>query len=137
MKNVRIILAGVIFGIIMVKSEAVSWFRIQEMFRFQSFHMYGIICTAVAVSAILLQVITRIRIKNLDGNVISIPQKNQLYKAAILGGIVFGIGWAFTGACPGPLFVNLGAGYSVMIVPIAAAILGAFVHGVLKKHLPQ
>ena len=137
MKNVRIILAGVIFGIIMVKSEAVSWFRIQEMFRFQSFHMYGIVCTAVAVSAILLQVVTRIRIKNLDGNVISIPQKNQLYKAAILGGIVFGIGWAFTGACPGPLFVNLGAGYSVMIVPIAAAVLGAFVHGVLKKHLPQ
>ncbi len=135
MKNVRILLAGIIFGIIMVKSEAVSWFRIQEMFRFQSFHMYGIICTAVVVGAILLQVVKRSRLKNLDGNVISVPLRDKLYKSALLGGIIFGIGWAFTGACPGPLFVNLGAGYSVMIVPILAAVLGAFVYGLLKKRL--
>jgi len=137
MKNVRILLAGIIFGIIMVKSEAVSWFRIQEMFRFQSFHMYGIICTAVVVGAILLQVVKRSRLKNLDGNVISVPLRDKLYKSALLGGIIFGIGWAFTGACPGPLFVNLGAGYSVMIVPIIAAVLGAFVYGLLKKRLPH
>jgi len=137
MKNVRIILAGIIFGIIMVKSEAVSWFRIQEMFRFQSFYMYGIICTAVVVGAILLQVVKRTGLRNLEGEIINIPQREKLYKAAILGGIIFGIGWAFTGACPGPLFVNLGAGYSVMIVPILAAVLGAFVHGLLKKRLPH
>lgn len=137
MKNLRIILAGVIFGIIMVKSEAVSWFRIQEMFRFQSFHMYGIICTAVVVGAILLQVLKRSGLKNLDGDEIQFPQRAKLYKAAILGGIIFGIGWAFTGACPGPLFVNFGAGYSVMIVPILAAVAGAFAHGLVKKHLPH
>jgi len=136
MKNVRIILAGIIFGIIMVKSEAVSWFRIQEMFHFQSFHMYGIICSAVVVGAILLQVVKRIKLKSLDGNLISVPLRPKMYKAAIFGGVIFGIGWAFTGACPGPLFVNLGAGYSVMIVPILAAVLGAFVHGLLKKRLP-
>lgn len=137
MKNVRIIVAGVIFGIIMVKSEAVSWFRIQEMFRFQGFHMYGIICTAVVVGAILLQLVKRAHLKNLDGAVISIPQKPKLYRSALIGGIIFGIGWAFTGACPGPLFVNLGAGYTVMIVPILAAVIGAFVHGLVKRRLPQ
>ncbi|MCF8460559.1 MAG: YeeE/YedE family protein [Flavobacteriales bacterium] len=137
MKNLRILLAGIIFGIIMVKSEAVSWFRIQEMFRFQSFHMYGIICTAIVVGAILLQLVNRAKLKNLDGNPIIIPLRDKLYKAAILGGVIFGIGWAFTGACPGPLFVNFGAGYSVMIVPITAAVLGAFVHGLVKKHLPH
>lgn len=137
MKNVRILLAGIIFGIIMVKSEAVSWFRIQEMFRFQSFHMYGIICTAVVVGAVLLQVVKRSRLKNIDGDDITIPQRPPLYKAAILGGIIFGIGWAFTGACPGPLFVNLGAGYSVIIAPILAAVLGAFVYGLLQKRLPH
>lgn len=137
MKNVRILLAGVIFGIIMVKSEAVSWFRIQEMFQFQSFHMYGIICTAVAVAAVLLQLAKRLKMTSLDGNPISVPLKPQFFKAALLGGIVFGIGWAFTGACPGPLFVNLGAGYSVMIVPILAAVLGAFIHGVVKYKLPR
>jgi len=121
----------------MVKSEAVSWFRIQEMFRFQAFHMYGIICTAVVVGAILLQLVKRIRLKSLDGIEISVPVRAKLYKAAIFGGIIFGIGWAFTGACPGPLFVNLGAGYSVMIVPIMAAVLGAFIYGLLKKRLPH
>ena len=136
MKNVRIILAGIIFGIIMVKSEAVSWFRIQEMFRFQSFHMYGIICTAVVVGAILLQLVSRLKLNSLDGKLILLPVKPKLYKAALFGGIIFGIGWAFTGACPGPLFVNLGAGYSVMIVPILAAVLGAFFHGLFKKRLP-
>lgn len=137
MKNVRIILAGIIFGIIMVKSEAVSWFRIQEMFRFQSFHMYGIICTAVVVGAILLQVVKRIGLKSLDGEAISPQLRPKLYKASLLGGIIFGIGWALTGACPGPLFVNLGAGYTVMIIPIAAAVLGAFVHGIVRGKLPH
>lgn len=137
MKNVRILLAGIVFGIIMVKSEAVSWFRIQEMFRFQAFHMYGIICTAVAVGAILLQVLKRSKLKNLDGETIVIPEREKLYKGAIFGGVIFGIGWAFTGACPGPLFVNFGAGYSVMIVPILAAVFGAFVHGLLKRRLPH
>ena len=137
MKNVRVILAGIIFGIIMVKSEAVSWFRIQEMFHFQSFHMYGIFCTAVVIGAILLQLVSRLKLNSLDGRLISVPVKPKLYKSALFGGIIFGMGWALTGACPGPLFVNLGAGYSVMIVPIFAAVLGAFVHGLLKKRLPH
>lgn len=137
MKNLRILVVGIIFGIIMVKSEAVSWFRIQEMFRFQAFHMYGIICTAIAVGVVLLQVVTRFKLKDLDGHEIVVPQRPKMYKAAMFGGVIFGIGWAFTGACPGPLFVNLGAGYSVMIVPILAAVLGAFIHGLLKKRLPH
>ncbi len=137
MKNIRILFAGTVFGIIMVKSEAVSWFRIHEMFSFQSFHMYGIICTAVVVAAVLLHLLKYFRVRNLDGGEMVSPTRPRLYKAAMLGGVVFGIGWAFTGACPGPLFVNLGAGYGVMIVPIAAAVLGAFVQGLVRRHLPQ
>lgn len=137
MRNIRIFLAGVIFGVVMIKSEAVSWFRIQEMFRFQSFHMYGIICTAIAVGALGLQLIKRMKLRNLDGNEIVVPQRPKMYWSAIIGGVIFGVGWAFTGACPGPLFVNFGAGYSVMIVPIIAAIVGAFVHGLIKHKLPH
>lgn len=130
------VFAGILFGIVMAKSEAVSWFRIQEMFRFQSFHMYGIIGSAVITSAICLGIIRKFHIKNLNGEVIERPKKPFLKVSPLLGGIIFGLGWAMTGACPGPLFVNLGAGYSVMGVTIAFAVLGAFVQGVVRKRLP-
>jgi len=132
-----LLVSGIAFGIIMIKSEATSWFRIQEMFRFQSFHMYGIICSAIATGAIMVQVLKRMKSKNIDGELIEIPTKAANYKAGIWGGILFGIGWAFTGACPGPLFVNLGAGFSVMLIPILSAIAGAFVLGLVKRNLPM
>lgn len=129
--------SGIAFGIIMIKSEATSWFRIQEMFRFQSFHMYGIICSAIVTGAVMVQLIKRLNVRSIDGKRIEVPTKLANYRAGMIGGILFGIGWAFTGACPGPLFVNLGAGYSVMIIPIVSAILGAFVLGLVKRRLPQ
>ena len=125
-----------LFGIVMVKSEAVSWFRIQEMFRFQSFHMYGIIGSAVVTGAIGLWVIRKIKLRNTDGEIITLPKKPFLRVSPLLGGIIFGLGWAMTGACPGPLFVNLGAGYGVFSIIIGFAVLGAFVHGVLRRKLP-
>jgi len=137
MRNLAYILLGVFFGIIMVKSEAASWFRIQEMFRFQSFHMYGIICTAVITGALLMQLIKRFEITGVDDQLISPRPKPMLLKSTLLGGFIFGIGWAFTGACPGPLFVNLGAGYSVMLPIIASAVFGSLIYGLLKKHLPH
>ncbi|MFC2176012.1 DUF6691 family protein [Bacteroidota bacterium] len=137
MRNLIYTLTGVVFGIIMIKSEAVSWFRIQEMFRFQSFHMYGIIGTSVTVGIILLQLVKRMGLKNLDNQIISPKPKAMLVKATLIGGFIFGIGWAFTGACPGPLFVNLGAGYLVMLPVIGSAVVGAFTYGTLKKHLPH
>lgn len=136
MKNLFHIIAGIVFGIVMVKSEAVSWFRIQEMFHFQSFHMYGIIGSAVVTGAIALQLLKKVRLRDMNGNQMSMPEKPKLLISPLVGGIIFGLGWSMTGACPGPLFVNLGAGYTVMAVIIGFAILGAFVHGVIRKHLP-
>ena len=136
MKRVVFVFAGILFGIVMVKSEAVSWFRIQEMFRFQSFHMYGIIGSAVVSSSLCLALISKFNVKNLNGEIIQRPKKPFLKISPLFGGTIFGLGWAMTGACPGPLFVNLGAGYSVMGVTIGFAVLGAFVHGLLRKKLP-
>ncbi len=136
MRNVIYIVCGMIFGIIMVKSEAVSWYRIQEMFRFQSFHMYGIIGSAVAVGATSIGLIKRFNVRTVQGQPI-VPRKHDgLYFSRIVGGILFGLGWALTGACPGPLFVNLGAGYTVMLVPIFGALIGGLVHGILRRYLP-
>lgn len=137
MRNAIYMLVGVVFGIIMVKSEAVSWFRIQEMFRFQSFHMYGIICSAIAVGVVSMQLIKKLKVKSVDGELISPRPQDGLYKSRLIGGILFGLGWAFTGACPGPLFVNVGAGYSVMLAAIGGAIIGGFVHGFLAHRLPR
>jgi hypothetical protein len=136
MKNVLHILTGVVFGIIMVKSEAVSWFRIQEMFHFQSFHMYGIIGSAVVTGAITNLLLKKFALRDMTGNRMSLPEKPKLTISPLIGGTIFGLGWAMTGACPGPLFVNLGAGYSVMAVIIGFAVLGAFVQGLVRKHLP-
>jgi uncharacterized membrane protein YedE/YeeE len=137
MKTIKYILTGVIFGIIMTKSEAVSWYRIQEMFRFQSFFMYGIIGSAVILGIILVAVIKRFRLKDMEGQIIQLPVKDHRGKKYLLGGSVFGMGWAMTGACPGPVFVLLGQGYTVMLMVIAGALAGTFVYARLRDRLPQ
>ena len=121
----------------MTKSEAVSWFRIQEMFRFESFHMYGIIGTAVMLGAIVTFLIKKSSMKSISGAVIEIPAKPANYKAALIGGTIFGLGWAMTGACPGPLFTLLGHGVWTILLVIASAVLGTFVYGVIRDRLPH
>ncbi|MGA0255338.1 MAG: YeeE/YedE family protein [Bacteroidetes bacterium] len=132
------LLVGIYFGIIFTKSEVISWYRIQEMFRFQAFHMYGIIGSAVVVAAISVQIIKRKGIRSLDGSVISIPPK-VLGKGTRywLGGMIFGLGWALTGACPGPMFALVGAGVPAMLVAILAAVAGTYTYGVLRPKLPH
>ncbi|WP_018621946.1 DUF6691 family protein [Spirosoma luteum] len=129
-------LVGVFFGIVFVKAEVISWFRIQEMFRLDSFHMYGIIGTAVVIGIISVFLIKRLNIKTLQGDPITITPK-QFSKGQIYGGLMFGFGWAITGACPGPLFAQIGAGYSVVIVSLLSAIAGTWVYGALQKYLPH
>jgi uncharacterized protein len=135
-KNLKYIFAGTFFGIIAVKSEIISWFRIQEMFRLTSFHMYGVIGTAVVVGMISIQLIKRLNIKTLSGEKISIAPKT-FQKGQIYGGLIFGFGWAITGACPGPLFAQIGSGFGVITVTLFSAILGTWVYGYFKDRLPN
>lgn len=137
MRLLQFLLIGILFGIVMTKSEAVSWFRIQEMFRFQSFHMYGIIGTAVVVGLISHVLIKKSGVKNFYGELIRIKEKPKTYIASILGGTMFGLGWAMTGACPGPLYVLLGQGNLIIIVIIISALIGALVYGALRSKLPH
>jgi len=137
MKSIKFILAGMVFGIVMTKSEAVSWYRIQEMFRFQSFHMYGIICTAVVLGVISVLIIKKFKMKDIGGSAILFKDKDRSYKKYIFGGIIFGLGWALSGACPGPMFVNLGSGYPVVGIVILGALLGTYLYGVFQKKLPH
>ena len=132
------LIIGVYFGIVFTKSEVISWFRIQEMFRFQSFHMYGIIGSAVVVAMISVQLIKRFKMKDMDGEVINIPPK-ELGSGTryLLGVTIFGLGWALTGACPGPMFALVGNGVTVMLVTIVAAVAGTFAYGVLRPKLPH
>ncbi len=128
---------GVIFGIVLIKSEVASWFRIYEMFQFDSFHMYGVIGSAVIFGIILTQVIKRMKIKSIDKQDLVFVDKDFMPKRYIFGGIIFGLGWALTGACPGPMFALLGAGYYAIIIPILFAILGTLAYGVIKDKLPH
>jgi len=137
MKGLKFLIAGVIFGIIMVKSEAVSWYRIQEMFRFQSFQMYGIIGTAVVLGIISVYLIKRFRVKDVRGNEIVIQDKDPQWIKYILGGLIFGLGWALTGACPGPMFVNIGYGYVTMTIIVIGALVGTYLYGLLRSKLPH
>ncbi|GAC1310098.1 MAG: YeeE/YedE thiosulfate transporter family protein [Mucilaginibacter sp.] len=137
MKSIKFIIAGIVFGIVMTKSEAISWYRIQEMFRFQSFHMYGIIGTAVILGIISVYVIKRFRLRDDQGNVLVFHNKDKRWTKYIVGGIIFGLGWALTGACPGPMFVNIGYGYFTMIIVIIGALLGTYLYGLLKSRLPH
>jgi uncharacterized membrane protein YedE/YeeE len=135
---IKYLLAGTLFGFVLVKSEVISWFRIQEMFRFDAFHMYGIIGVAILVGLISVQIIKRYNVKDLEGNAISIPPKDpkQVYRY-IIGGSMFGLGWALLGACPGPMFALLGSGLTIIIVPILAALAGTYTYGLLREKLPH
>ncbi len=138
MKKVFIYLVvGFFFGIIMYKSEAASWFRIYEMFRFESFHMYGIIGTALFFGIIFIQLIKRKKIKSIDGSPIVIPDKEKSIYRYLFGGIIFGLGWALVGACPGPMFTLVVAGFLPILIVIGSAIIGTFIYGVLKGKLPH
>jgi uncharacterized protein len=134
--NLKYLVAGLLFGIVAVKSEIISWFRIQEMFRFDSFHMYGVIGTAVVVGAISIQILKRFKVKTISKEEILIPPK-KLDKGQIYGGLLFGCGWALTGACPGPLYALIGSGFTVVIVPLISAIVGTWVYGLLRSKLPH
>lgn len=133
----KFFLIGLLFGIIMTKSEAVSWFRIQEMFRFQSFHMYGIIATAVIIGALGVMIIKRKGWKSYDGTPMDLAPKNMQIPRLLFGGILFGLGWAMTGACPGPLYALFGQGVWVVGIVILSGLFGAFMYGVLKPRLPH
>lgn len=135
---IQYFLLGGLFGIVLTKSEVVSWFRIQEMFRFQSFHMYGIIGSAVAVAALSIMVLKRSGARTLAGEAITIPPKEmgRGYRYWI-GGTLFGLGWALTGACPGPLFALVGSGAGVFTVAVVSALAGTWVYGRLRPHLPH
>ncbi len=137
MKYIKFSLAGILFGIVMTKSEAVSWFRIQEMFRFESFHMYGIIGTAVILGAMLTFLIKKFKLKTIYGNQIEFKDKNKSITRYLVGGILFGLGWAMTGACPGPMFTLVGHGVWTMLIVIASAVLGTYVYGLLRSRFPH
>lgn len=137
MRTVSYLLIGILFGIIMFKSEAASWFRIYEMFRFDAFHMYGIIGSALAVGIIVVQLIKRYNVKSVHGETILFQPKERSFSRYMYGGIVFGLGWALAGACPGPMFTLVGAGYLPILVVIFFAILGTFVYGLLRDRLPH
>lgn len=137
MKNLKFLVLGIFFGIVMAKAQVISWFRIYEMFRFESFHMYGIIGSAVILGAIIVQLIKRSNLTTIDGNPITIEPKPKTYKASIFGGILFGLGWALVGACPGPIYVLIGAGFYGFIIVLASAVFGTFCYGLLKDKLPH
>jgi len=136
MKNIKFLIFGIVFGIILTKAEIISWFRIQEMFRFQSFHMYGIIGSAVVVGAISILLLKMLNLRSSDGEPIIFPIK-PYNKGTFIGGSLFGLGWALTGACPGPIFALIGSGYSVFIVTLLFASLGAWTYGLLQEKLPH
>ena len=132
----KYLVTGILFGIILIKAEVISWFRIQEMFRLQSFHMYGVIGSAVVTGILSIQIIKRFNIKTIHGEKIELPQK-KFSKGQIYGGLLFGFGWALTGACPGPMFAQIGTGALVVIVALLSAISVTWVYGLLKEKLPH
>jgi len=134
--NLRYLVIGIGFGILLVKSEVVSWFRIQEMFRFQSFHMFGIMGSAILVGAISVLLIKKFNLRSLNGERIELPKK-KFNKGQVYGGLLFGLGWAITGACPGPLFAQIGTGATVVILTLLSAIAGTWVYGLLSPKLPH
>ena len=135
-QNVKYLVVGILFGIVFVKSEVVSWFRIQEMFRLQSFHMYGIIGSAIVVGMISIWIIKTFNVKTINGEAIEFHPKT-FNKGQIYGGLLFGFGWALTGACPGPLFAQIGTGATVISVTFLSAIAGTWVYGWLRNRLPH
>ena len=137
MKTLVYLVIGTFFGILMYKSEAASWFRIFEMFEFGSFHMYGIIGTALILGILGVQLIKRFNIKAIGGQEMQLKSKNKSIARYAIGGVLFGLGWALAGVCPGPMYVLAGAGYVSIFVVIFGALLGTFVYGLLKHKLPH
>jgi len=132
----KYLVVGILFGIVFVKAEIISWFRIQEMFRLQSFHMYGVIGSAIAVGMLSIFLIKKFNVKTIDGETVEIADK-EFKKGQIIGGFIFGLGWALTGACPGPLFAQIGVGYTVVGVTLLSAIAGTWVYGRFADKLPN
>lgn len=137
MRSIIYLLIGIVFGITMYKSEAASWFRIYEMFQFKAFHMYGIIGTALALGVIMVQSMKRFKMKSFFGEQIKFIPKQKGIARYLIGGSIFGLGWALAGACPGPMFTLVGAGFWSILIVIAAALLGTFVYGKLRDRLPH
>ncbi len=137
MKNISYFFLGLFFGVIMFKSEAASWFRIYEMFQFQSFHMYGIMGSALFFGVTGLFLIRKFDIKAFGGQSIEIPDKEKGFMRYIFGGLIFGLGWALSGVCPGPIFTLVGAGYLPILVVLASALFGTYVYGLLRDKLPH
>jgi uncharacterized membrane protein YedE/YeeE len=137
MKFIKFLILGIVFGIVMAKSEAISWFRIQEMFRFQAFHMYGIIGTAVALGVIGVALIKKFKIRDFRGNPIEFFPKEKSIVRYLLGGIIFGLGWALSGACPGPMVVNIGYGFLSMVIVFFFALVGTYLYGAFRDKLPH
>ena len=137
MNVLKYLLVGFVFGIVLTKSEAVSWYRIYEMFQFQSFHMFGIISVAIATGVIGIQIIKRNNIKDIKGQSIDILDKEKGSFRYWIGGIFFGLGWALVGSCPGPIFILLGAGFWSVLLVLFGALSGTFIYGVLKDKLPH
>jgi uncharacterized protein len=137
MKNIKFLLLGIFFAIVLSKSQAISWFRFYEMFRFQSFHMFGIIGSAIVISAVFMQLFKRGIIKDIHGNLIKPKQKEKGFVRTLVGGTFFGIGWGISGACAGPIFVILGFKFLPALILLVSALLGAFIYGLLSKKLPN
>ena len=137
MKFLKFLLLGIIFGIIMTKAEIISWFRIYEMFRFESFHMYGIIGSAIVLGLLYIQIIKRFNIKTIDGLDIDLFPKKSGFIRYFVGGTIFGLGWAVTGACPGPMFVLLGNGFLTVFIIILGSVFGTFIYGLFREKLPH
>lgn len=137
MKYLKFLIAGIIFGIVMGKAEIISWYRIYEMFRFDSFHMYGVIGSTVVLGVLGVYLIKKMNLKAVDGESIQFSPKNMSIVRYLAGGTIFGLGWGLVGACPGPMFVLLGYGYMSILLVIAGALLGTFVYGLLVNKLPH
>jgi len=135
-RGIKYLFAGAGFGIVLIKSEVLSWWRIQEMFRLESFHMYGVIGSAVLTGMISVALLRKFKVRTLAGEPIRTVPK-QFNKGQVFGGLLFGFGWAITGACPGPIYAQIGAGFSVVIVTLLSAIAGTWVYGLLREKLPH
>ena len=137
MKFIKFLFVGILFGITLTKAEVISWYRIYEMFRFQAFHMYGVIGSAVILGIIVVWFIKKTTIKSMYGDFISIAAKEMGWIRYLAGGTIFGLGWALTGACPGPIYVLIGNGFTIFFVVLVGAVLGTFVYGLLRDKLPH
>jgi len=136
MKNLKYLFVGIVFGIIFIKAEIASWFRIQEMFRLESFFMYGVISTAIIVAAVSVWLLKKFNVKTINGETITFEDK-KFSQGQIYGGLIFGMGWAITGACPGPLFAQIGSGFLVVGVTLLSAIFGTWIYGYFQNKLPH